>query len=181
MKNKYTLRVVSGSFRGKGIISPVDFSVRPTSQRVKESFFNIVRTKLYGSNFLDVFCGTGQIGIEAASNGAKVTFVDANTQLVRKNLSAISFNDALVLQGEFKNVLSQLKNKGIKFDFIYADPPYREGLYEDIIEYALPLIKEDGCLILEHATDIKFDCDQALVTDVRAYGSRTLTFVGGTK
>ncbi|MBE7091718.1 MAG: 16S rRNA (guanine(966)-N(2))-methyltransferase RsmD [Clostridiales bacterium] len=181
MKNKCLLRIVSGKYRGKGLISPQDSTVRPTSARVKESLFNIIRFDLPGSDFLDVFCGTGQNGIEAASNGANVTFIDKNVSLVNKNISNIGLNESCrVICGDFKFILSSFAKNNEKFDFIFADPPYNEGLYEDIIDSAQYLLKENGKIILEHSRDFVIDNTFGLeVTDKRVYGSRALTFLGG--
>ncbi len=183
MKSRYLLRVISGKYRGKGIISPKDFSVRPTSQRVKDSLFNIIRTNLYGKNFLDVFAGTGQMGIEAISNGAQVTFVDSDVSLLKTNVLAIIKDQKTdIFQGDFKNVLTNLCKNNKKFDFIFADPPYNEGLYAEIIKYTLPLLSEDGVLILEHSSDFNVEIfNEYNVIDCRNYGSRALTFLGGTK
>lgn len=175
MKNKYLLRVVSGKYRGRGIISPKDFSVRPTSQRVKESLFNIIRTDLLGKTFLDIFSGTGQMGIEAISNGATGVFVDADTSLVKENVALVCEEHCEIYRGDFKNILDNFKKAGRKFDFIFADPPYNDGLYDDIINYSMPLLNENGKLILEHSSDMPFshinECDS------RKYGSRTLSFL----
>ncbi len=178
MKNKYLLRVISGKYRGKGIISPKDYSVRPTSQRVKESLFNIIRTDLYEKTFLDIFSGTGQMGIEAVSNGAKAVFIDANTNLIKENVSAICEENCEIHRGDFKNILENFKKAGRKFDFIFADPPYNDGLYDDIINYSLPLLNEDGKLILERSSDIPFR--HLNEYDSRKYGSRTLSFLEAT-
>lgn len=180
MKNRYLLRVISGKYRGKGILSPKDFSVRPTSQRVKESLFNIIRTDIYGKNFLDVFSGTGQIGIEAVSNGANVTFVDIDTKLLRENTSEVLKNETVeICSGKFANVFESFSKINKKFDFIFADPPYNDGLYDEIIKYSLPILSEDGMLILEHSSDLTIEHDN--VFDKRVYGSRALTFIGGNK
>ncbi len=179
MKNKYLLRVVSGKYRGKGIVSPKDLSVRPTSQRVKESLFNIIRTKLYGKTFLDLFAGTGQMGIEAISNGAKAVFIDGDTSLIKRNVEGVGCeSDAEIFRGDFINVLTSLK--GRKFDYIFADPPYREGLYYDIVKHSLNLLQDDGIIILEHSSDCVFDeFENVIIIDKRIYGSRALTFLGG--
>lgn len=180
MKNKYLLRVISGKYRGKGIVSPNDFSVRPTSQRVKESFFNIIRTELYGKSFLDIFSGTGQIGIEAVSNGAEVVFVDADTKLIKENVSSVLKDERPEIYcGNFKNVLDNFKRANRKFDFIFADPPYNDGLYNEIIELSSGLLNSDGVLILEHSSDFVIECNN--ITDKRTYGSRALTFIGGNR
>ena len=180
MKNRYLLRVISGKYRGKGILSPKDYSVRPTSQRVKESLFNIIRTELFGKSFLDIFSGTGQMGIEAVSNGAKAVFVDADTALLKENLSSVCKEENCeVYRGDFKNILLNFKDTNRKFDFIFADPPYNDGLYEDIINFAIPLLSEEGILILEHSTE--YVIDSLYVYNSRTYGSRTLSFLGGNK
>ena len=180
MKNRYLLRVISGKYRGKGIISPKNYSVRPTSQRVKESFFNIIRTNLYGKSFLDVFSGTGQMGIEAISNGATAVFVDADVALIKDNISSVLNDERLeIYRGDFKDVLINLRNSNRKFDFIFADPPYDDGLYDDIIKYSIPLLSEYGVLVLEHSSDYKINNEN--ITDSRVYGSRSLTFLGGIK
>ncbi len=182
MKNKYILRIISGKYRGKGIESPADFKVRPTSARVKDSLFNIIRTELFGCYFLDLFAGTGQVGLEAISNGAKVTFVDINTDLVNKNIALLGCADeARVLKGDFVNIALGLAKSKQRFDFVFADPPYNEGLYQSIIESCQGLLKDDGLLILEHASDFKLECDLhgLEIKKERIYGSRTLTFLGG--
>ncbi len=180
MKNGYLLRVISGKYRGKGIVSPKDYSVRPTSQRVKESFFNIIRTGIYGKSFLDVFSGTGQIGIEAASNGAEVVFVDADTKIIKENVSLILKDEKPEIYcGNFKNILDNFRKTNRKFDFIFADPPYNDGLYNEIIELSSDLLNSDGVLILEHSSDFVIECNN--ITDKRTYGSRALTFIGGNK
>ncbi len=181
MKNKSLLRVLSGKYRGKGLISPPDFTVRPTSARVKDSLFNIIRMELYGSSFLDLFCGTGQNGIEAVSNGATATFVDKNTNIVTKNVNNVGCSDySRIISGDFKNILLFFAKNNEKFDFIFADPPYNDGLYDEIIKLCAPLLKEDGKLILEHASDFSFENLYDLrIVDTRVYSSRTLTFLGG--
>lgn len=181
MKKKSLLKVISGKYRGKGLISPPDFTVRPTSARVKDSLFNIIRIDLYGSSFLDLFCGTGQNGIEAISNGALATFVDKSTFIVTKNVTNVGCQQtSRIISGDFKNILLSFAKNNEKFDFIFADPPYNDGLYEEIIKLCTPLLNDGGKLILEHASDYSFDNLYELqLLDKRVYSSRTLTFLGG--
>lgn len=137
MKNKYTLRIISGALKGRGLASPPDHSVRPTSGRVKESLFNRIRTNLPGTVFLDLFAGTGQIGLEAVSLGARCVFADVAPRLVQENIRMLHCEERTrVLQGSFLQVLRQLAEEGQRFDFIFADPPYQAGYYEDIIAYS---------------------------------------------
>jgi 16S rRNA (guanine966-N2)-methyltransferase len=137
--------------------------------------------ELYNAKFLDMFSGTGQVGIEAISNGATSTFIDLNTALLKKNIEQIGCQDfSRVFSGDFKRVMSDLNVKGEKFDFIFADPPYNDGLYSDIIRFSMPLLSEDGKIILEHSSDCEITApDDAIIFDKRAYGSRSLTFLGG--
>lgn len=173
---KTVLRVQSGTLRGRGIASPPDDAVRPTSARVKEALFNILRPRLAGSSFLDLFCGTGQMGLEALSNGAAVLFADVDVRLAKQNVLPLC-PDALFIQGDFRTVLGTLARRGQTFDILFADPPYRAGLYEEIAALALPLLSPGGLLVLEHATDTPLTGlpAQALC---RRYGSRSLTFIG---
>lgn len=181
MKSRYLLRVISGKYKGKGIISPKDNTVRPTSQRVKDSLFNIIRIDLYGKTFIDIFSGTGQIGIEAISNGADVTFVDADTTLIKSNVMNIGCSEKTeIICGDFKNILDSFCKTNRKFDFIFADPPYKEGFYTDIIKFSVPLLNDNGVLILEHSSDFEIAVPSACnIIDKRVYGSRSLTFIGG--
>lgn len=179
MKNKYTLRIISGTLKGKGIASPPDASVRPTSGRVKESLFNKIRSSLYGARFLDLFAGSGQIGLEAISLGASCVFADISPALVKSNLLLLGCENAIVMQGSFAEVLRQLQAKGQTFDFIFADPPYQAGYYEEIIALSAPLLKKDGLLIVEHAADYTPDIHPLYMEDRRVYGSRCLTFLKG--
>ena len=178
MKNTTLLRVISGKYRSKGISSPKGQDIRPTSSRVKDSFFNIVRNKIYGCCFLDLFSGTGQIGIEAASIGANVTFCDKDISLTRQNALKIGVENAQFVQGDFQAVLTQFRTQNKLFDIIFADPPYKMGYYEKIIELCLPLLKENGTLVLEHASDIEINTGSCTVKDKRVYSSRSLTFLG---
>lgn len=180
MKNKFLLKIISGTLKGKGLYSPQDFSVRPTSARVKDSLFNIIRNDLPGARFLDLFAGSGQIGFEAISLGADVVFCDKDASLIKKNAQHLGV-EATVLQGDFLNILSTLKN-GQNFDFIFADPPYNDALYAAIIKNSLPLLSQNGVLILEHSSDYNLPItEKCNIISVRKYGSRSLTFLGGEK
>lgn len=182
MKNKYTLRIISGAFKGRGLISPPDDSVRPTSGRVKESLFNRIRTELPGTDFLDLFAGTGQIGLEAVSLGARCVFADVSPKLVQENIRTLRCEESTrVLQGSFQQVLRQLAQEGQSFDFIFADPPYQAGYYEDIIALSLAVLKKNGFLILEHASDLTIETQLLRLESQRNYGSRSLTFLKGEK
>lgn len=175
MKEKFLLRVMSGKYRGKGISSPKDDTVRPTAGRIKQSVFNILRFDIADKVFLDMFAGSGQMGIEAVSCGAeKSIFFDKDASLAKRNASNILLaSEFEVFKGDSFELLKTLKNRFP--DIVFADPPYASGTYEKIIECVTPLLPENGVLILEHPTELNFCGDR------RVYGKKTLTFIKGAK
>lgn len=146
------MRIISGSKRGKKLIALEGMEVRPTTDRVKEALFDILQFSIEGGRFLDLFAGSGQIGLEALSRGAaQAVFVDASQEsigVVRKNLAATGFEDrARVAREDFAAFLQREREL---FDFAFLDPPYLTGL----LERALPMLGEcmspQGVVICEH-------------------------------
>ena len=127
------MRVVSGSARGRKLKTPENYDIRPTTDNVKESLFNIIQFDVEGRNVLDLFAGTGQLGIEALSRGARAaTFVDSDrdaVKIVKDNLRTCGFS-ARVLNEEAVGFLK----RGERFDVIFVDPPYDANLYEPVLE-----------------------------------------------
>lgn len=120
------LRIIGGTHRKREILMPRGDQTRPTSAQLRESFFNICQNWIEGALFLDLFAGSGAMGLEALSRGAKhVTFVEQDRYCVRtieKNLENMGFKDrARVVQGDLIRVISHLKGP---FDLIFSDPPY---------------------------------------------------------
>jgi len=127
------MRVITGSARGRRLKTPEGMDIRPTTDNVKESVFNILQFDIEGRRVLDLFAGTGQLGIECLSRGAReVVFIDQSrdaVKIVKENLKTCGFS-APVLQ---QDALSYLNTCG-KFDLIFVDPPYDAGLYEKVLE-----------------------------------------------
>lgn len=127
------MRVVSGSARGRRLKTPENYDIRPTTDNVKESLFNIIQFELEGRRVLDLFAGTGQLGIEALSRGAlSATFVDRDREavkIVKENLKTCGFS-ARVHNEEAVGFLK----RGERFDVIFVDPPYDANLYESVLE-----------------------------------------------
>ena len=124
------MRVIAGSAKGRKLISPDGTGIRPTSDRMKEDLFNILAAHISGARFLDVFSGTGAIGIEALSRGAdSAVFVDAaSAPLINRNLALTGFTArAMVLKCDYAAALRKLNEKQMEFDFIFIDPPYNQG------------------------------------------------------
>ncbi len=146
------MRVITGTARGCRLKEPADYKIRPTTDKVKEAIFNIVQFDIEGREILDLFAGTGQLGIEAISRGAKsVTFIDESRdaiKLVRDNLkSSNTENAARVIQTDALSFLQ----RGEKFDVIFMDPPYDSGVLEKALQNAMAfdILKENGIIVCE--------------------------------
>ncbi len=145
------MRIISGSARGRRLREPEDMKVRPTTDQVKEAMFNIVQFDVEGRRVLDLFAGTGQLGIEALSRGAReCVFVDESRQsvaLVRENLKRSELPGGKVLQAESLHYLGQ----GGKFDLIFLDPPYDLDLAEKALRRIMEfdILTEGGIIICE--------------------------------
>ena len=144
------MRVITGSARGRKLKTPLNDDVRPTADSVKEAVFNIIRSDVEGRRVLDLFAGTGQLGIEALSRGAaEAVFVDNSLnsiRLVKENLALCGFRADVVRS----DAVSYLKNCG-KFDVIFIDPPYDSDLYETVLESInlIDILNEGGIIIAE--------------------------------
>jgi len=150
------MRVISGILKGRNIKGYDIDGTRPTMDRVKESVFAIIQNELKNSVCLDLFCGSGNLGIEAISNGSKLCyFVDNNIKAIRvveDNLKNLNIKDnAKVLNFDYKKSLKYFNENNIKFDLIFVDPPYDFHVIEKIIKYVdeLNLLNDNGLLILE--------------------------------
>ena len=182
------MRVISGTARGTKLYSIDSLATRPTLDRVKESLFNIIREKIEDSIVLDLFAGSGAIGIEFLSRGAKkVYFCEKSheaTQMIYKNLERTRFIDkSKVFEKNYKKCLSELKAENIKIDVVFIDPPYKENLAVKAIEQiiSLDLLNKSGIIIVE--TDEKerelkeLEKLQVEVYDLRKYGRVYLIFL----
>ncbi len=155
------MRVIAGNVRGKKLISPPTDEIRPTSDRVKESLFNIVGFDIRNCVFLDLFCGSGAIGIEAISREAeKVYFVDSDItsiELTKKNIESCKFDldRYKILKSDVFDALNSFANKGMQFDYIFMDPPYGFKDIGKVIESISEngLLNESGILIAETKVD----------------------------
>ena len=144
------MRVITGLAGGRKLKSPDGDAVRPTADQVKQAIFNILQFDVEGRRVLDLFGGTGQMGIEALSRGAKeAVFIDASrtsAALIRENLKICGMK-AAVLQTDALQYLS----RGERFDIIFVDPPYDAGLYGTVLERinAVDNLTEGGIIICE--------------------------------
>lgn len=152
------MRIIGGSRRGRLLKSPRGNNTRPTADRVRESLFNMIGTKIVGARFLDLYAGSGAVGIEALSRGAaKAVFLEklpANIRLIKENLRVTDLSDkAIVFQGDALEFLRRPPAETDRFDLIFADPPYEKGLSRLTLNRveAGQLLTEEGWLVIEHA------------------------------
>jgi len=123
------MHVIAGKAKGRALAAPKGFQTRPITARIKEALFNVWQTRIVGANFLDLFAGSGSIGIEAMSRGAeKVVFVERSrkaVEVIKKNLAVCNFTDGYeIQQGDVFKKLMRLRETGCLFDLIYLDPPF---------------------------------------------------------
>ena len=173
------MRVISGRFKGKPLKELKYDHIRPTADKVKQALFTKLQFEIEGARVLDLFCGTGGLGIEAISRGAReVIFVDKNPKsvaLTRENLKNIG-SDARVYNVPFEKALEKVEGQ---FDLILLDPPYNSGFYEKALEMIekRKLLAEGGTIVCEHYKDDLFDYSRFDVYDEKTYGTVVLTYL----
>ncbi len=144
------MRVITGSARGRKLKTPENEEIRPTTDNVKESVFNIIQFDIEGRRVLDLFAGTGQLGIECLSRGAaECVFVDKSSKaikIIKENLKTCGLH-AQVLQ---EDALAYLRHCG-KFDLVFLDPPYDADLYETVLKTInlVDILSDGGIIICE--------------------------------
>ena len=151
------MRIISGSLKGRKLATPKGHTLRPTSDRVKESMFNILGKEVEGKIVLDLFAGTGNLGIEALSRGARrIIFIENSREafkLIEKNLLSCGMKDrSEILLKDVDGAIDMLKRKGETFDLIFMDPPYEKGLIQRTVRKLKTekICHEDSILVIEH-------------------------------
>ncbi|MDR2201836.1 MAG: 16S rRNA (guanine(966)-N(2))-methyltransferase RsmD [Clostridiales bacterium] len=177
------MRVISGKYKGRRLTAPPGLAVRPTADRVKETMFNILKSRaaVADKDVLDIFCGSGALGLEALSCGAKsAVFVDSSAkslEFTRKNLKNIAEPFGLI-DADFRRAVKSLR--GRVFGLILADPPYNADFYglllDGIAEYGL--LAGDGVLVIEHNNQNSLqDYAKSYIIDTRVCGKTAVSFL----
>ena len=148
------MRIIGGDARGRTIVAPAGAKTRPTQDYVRESLFNIIRWDVEDARVLDLFAGTGQLGIEALSRGAKkCTFVENNRQaykVVEENVKHCKLEQgARIVMSDAYAFLSRRDS----FDIAFLDPPYKQGIVDKCLPLLLPMMSDDGVVICETSRD----------------------------
>jgi 16S rRNA (guanine966-N2)-methyltransferase len=169
------MRIISGKYKGKNIMGYNINGTRPTMDRVKESMFAMIQSNIKNSICLDLFAGSGSLGIEALSNGARWCYFVENSSeiygILKNNLSFIS--DYTLLNLDYKDALSRFSNEGLKFDLIFLDPPYSLNLINGVLDYIYSndLLSDNGMIVCEFESENVFsNCFELYKT--RKYGSK---------
>lgn len=181
------MRVITGKARGSKLIGPDGLETRPTSDRIKESLFNIIGQDVQAISFLDIFSGSGAIGIEALSRGAKdATFIESSkdaAKAIAANLAKTRLSgQASLLNMPVDKALEQLARANQKYDVIFMDPPYNK----DMINHTLGLIMAndllgpDGYIIVEGPSDYQLQAHEGLILwKQKKYSITTISFLKG--
>lgn len=180
------MRVIGGSLRGRKLTALQGRAVRPTADRVKEAIFNIIGTKTDDARVLDLFAGTGALGIEALSRNAKTAvFVDsagASLKVIQKNLALCRLTPVCrVIKWNIAKNLKPLLAEPSRFDLIFLDPPYNRGLILPTLDHIAShhLATPDAVVVVEHdpLETIARDLESWRITDSRRYGQTQVTFL----
>ena len=179
------MRIIGGQLRGKKLISPRDRSVRPTSDRLRETIFNILASQVEGAAVLDLFAGTGALGIEALSRGAvSAWFVDRSRttlSLLEKNLSACRLKDrSRCIRRDLEKDYHFLKTADPAFSLVFIDPPYARGLVQPALERLLKsrAMTPGALVVVEHssAEPLASPGEGYRLEDQRRYGKTLVSF-----
>lgn len=148
------MRVIAGEYKGRRLQTPPDDSVRPTTDKVKEALFSILSDRIWNSKVLDLFAGTGSLGIEALSRGASLCIFGDHSRdslrIIRENLSHCRAQQAAqVVAGDYRKILMNLDEQ---FDIVLLDPPYGKGFLEPCFQIIRQqkLLADDGVIVAEH-------------------------------
>lgn len=182
------MRVIAGQYKGRQLTTPKGTNVRPTSDRVKESVFSIIQDRVIDANFLDLCAGTGNIGFEALSRGAKqVTFLDNNLssiRLIERNLQIFGLDqskpEVQLIRVDVLNGINQLHQNSATFELIYFDPPYDSNLYNKCLSHISDscILETSGILLVEHRkqTDLPILSGKLFCYRKKQYGDTCLSF-----
>ena len=163
--------IVAGKYKNHKLRSPKGMETRPTTNRLREALFNICQSYIENARFLDLFAGSGAIGLEALSRGAKeVTFIDSHREsihCIKQNIESLQLEtNARAIQGDVFTLIPKFEKQGVKFDIIYADPPYEQGHGEQLWSQKLlqlidqhQVLEPGGYLFIEESSSMELTLD----------------------
>jgi 16S rRNA (guanine966-N2)-methyltransferase len=177
------MRIVAGTRGGRRLKAPGGLRVRPTPDKVREALFAILGADVVGCRFLDLFAGTGAVGLEALSRGsASADFVEQSrtvTRVLRENVAALGFDDQVrIWHGRLPAMLGPLVGAGLAFDLLFADPPYEKGQLDRLLATPalVTLSAPDALLVVEHRHGEPIEPGLWEIHQTRRYGDTALSF-----
>lgn len=178
------MRVTAGKYKNKQVKTVKSNDVRPTLSKIRESIFNIIQNKVENSSMLDLFAGSGIMGIEAVSRGVNsVTYIEKNprtARILKENLREFDFEYKVFIADALKAVD---KLAGKKFDIIFVDPPYAAGLLPEVLDKISKndILSDDGVLIIECGSDYKVDeiieKTSFIISKQKKYGDTAISII----
>ena len=171
------MRVISGLYKGRNLKGFDIDGTRPTMDRVKESVFSSIQNYIDESVVLDLFSGSGNLGIEALSNGASICyFVDKNKvaiNTIKENIDMLKITNYKLINDDYMNALNSFIDK-IKFNLIFLDPPYKLNCIDNIIRFVLDndLLNNNGLIICEYDSEINKEYEELKIIKDKKYGSK---------
>jgi RNA methyltransferase, RsmD family len=181
------MRFISGKYKGRNIEGYTIDGTRPTMDRVKESLFAIIQNHIKNSNILDLFAGSGSLGLEALSNDAKkCIFVDSNKiaiETITKTIKNINLEeDYELIKSDYKDALAKFKNQNKKFDIIFLDPPYHLNLITDAIDKIdkYDLLTKNGIIVCEYEEE-KINTKKYNIYKEKRYGKTNILILNKRK
>lgn len=180
------LRIISGSLRGKKLHTLPGKKIRPTADRLRESIFNILASRIHKATVLDLFAGTGALGLEAISRGAeRAVFIDNDRQalsVIARNIEACNFsNRAQIIRWDIKRNLNCLQAFNPPFDLVFIDPPYNQKTIHPALHnlFKSACLRSEACVVLEHSVDepLENDLEAFEIVDQRKYGKTLVSFL----
>jgi len=176
------MRIITGTAKGCKLKTPKGMDTRPTADRIKESLFNILGTDIIGTHVLDIFAGTGNLGLEALSRGAiDAVFVDQSmdsVSIIKQNAEHTKLAEAAeIMKCDVFTAMKKLQRVGKKFDVVFCDPPYNKNLSQKalLLFDELDLLVSGALVIVEHATEdsLELDLKNIVLFRNQRYGSTT--------
>lgn len=157
------MRIITGKYKGRKLYMPLNYDVRPTTERVKEALFSSILIYIEDANVCDLFSGTGNLGLEALSRGASKCYFSDNAkesiELVKKNIDMCKANSlSIVSFGDYERCLELIKRNNDKIEIFFIDPPYDSNLYNSVVSkiLELELLSPNGIIVLEHNSKDNF-------------------------
>jgi len=180
------MRIIAGKFRSQLLSAPKGWNTRPTSDRLRETLFNVLAPRIEGAVFADLFAGTGAVGIEALSRGARYVYFAENSKLALPSLRAnierfpVASQCAVDAAGTMP-LLRRLGKQQVTLDLVFLDPPYSDGAsYEDTLKFLAgsSLLSREGVVVAEHARRTPLDSEYGRLTRYRVLeqGEASLSF-----